>query len=80
MPQDRLQGLLSLCSKYSTAEINQACHVAWRSKATNYRTIKHLLQRGPTAGQQTLEFMEEHSVIRPVSEYGQFVRNAIQGR
>lgn len=75
-----LQGLLSLCSKYSTAEINQACHVAWRSKATNYRTIKHLLQRGPTAGQQTLEFMEEHSVIRPVSEYGQFVRNAIQGR
>lgn len=74
-----LQGLLSLCKKYTSAEINQACDAAWRSNASNYRAIKRLLENNAQGVQQTMEFMEEHPVIRPVSEYGQFVRNAIQG-
>ena len=75
-----LQGLLSLCKQYESAEINRACQTAWTSQATNYRIIRKLLQRRHgTPEQQTLEFMGEHPVIRPMSEYGQFVRNAIQG-
>ena len=74
-----LQGLLSLSKKYAAEEINRACNTAWRSQATNYRTIKRLLENSGSDVQQTMEFMDEHPLIRPVSEYGQFVRNAIQG-
>lgn len=74
-----LQGLLSLCKKYSVAEVNRACNVAWRSKATNYRVIKRLLENSDDGVQQTMDFMDTHPVIRPVSEYGQFVRDSIQG-
>ena len=45
----------------------------------NYRAIKRLLEVRNQGTQQTMEFMEEHPMIRPVSEYDQFVRNAIQG-
>lgn len=74
-----LQGLLSLTKKYSSGEINHACSVAWRSRATNYRTIKRLLeQRSGHTPQQTLEFLDEHPMIRPVAVYGEFVSRAIQ--
>ncbi|MDA0657540.1 MAG: IS21 family transposase [Planctomycetota bacterium] len=74
-----LQGLLSLSKKYSSDELNRACDIAWKSKATNYRSIKKLLENRSAGVQQTMEFMEEHPIIRPVSEYGQFIRQAIQG-
>lgn len=74
-----LQGLLSLCKKYTSVEINRACSTAWKSKAMNYRAIKRLLEVSNQGTQQTMEFMEVHPMIRPVSEYDQFVRNAIQG-
>ena len=60
-----LQGLLSLCKKYTSAEINRACNAAWRSNATNYRAIKKLLENNAREVQQTMEFMEEHPIIRP---------------
>jgi hypothetical protein len=74
-----MQGLLSLSKKYSADEMNRACDLAWRSKATNYRAIKRLLANHQAASQQTLEFMEEHPIIRPVSEYGRFIHQALQG-
>lgn len=73
-----LQGLLSLSNKYSATAIDQACATAWRSKAYHYRVIKRLLAQ-QTTPQQMMEFMEEHPIIRSVTEYGEFVRNAIQG-
>lgn len=74
-----MQGLLSLSKKYSADEMNRACDLAWRSKATNYRAIKRLLENRQAASQQTLDFLEEHPIIRPVSEYEQFIHRALQG-
>lgn len=74
-----LQGLLSLSKKHSADEMNQACEIAWRSKATNYRAIKRVLANRQAASQETMEFMEEHPIIRPVSEYQAFVSSCVQG-
>ena len=73
-----LQGLLSLSKKYSADELERACDTAWRSKATNYRSIKRLLANRQATSQETMEFMEEHAIIRPVSEYGAFIRASVQ--
>lgn len=74
-----LQGLLSLTKKYKTEEIDRACDTAWRSQAFNYRVIKRLLENQAAAQQQTMQFMDDHPIIRSVSEYGDFIRNSIQG-
>jgi hypothetical protein len=73
-----IQGLLALSRKYSSAAIETACDKAWRSRAFRYRVLRHLLERqSPT--QQTMEFMDAHPVIRPISEYEEFLKTAIQG-
>ena len=74
-----LQGLLSLTKKYKAEEIDRACDTAWRSQAFNYRVIKRLLEKQTAAQQQTMSFMDDHPIIRSVSEYGEFVRSSIQG-
>ncbi len=73
-----LQGLLALSRKYDYREIEAACEKAWRANGYCYRLLKGLLQR-QSASQQTLEFIDDHPVIRPLSEYSDFVRDAIQG-
>src|SRR5690606_5897793 len=73
-----IQGLLSLSRKYDAAAIETACDKAWRSHGFRYRIVKSLLERASST-QQTMEFIETHPVIRPIAEYGEFVRNAIQG-
>jgi transposase len=73
-----IQGLMALSRKYEAAVIEAACDQAWRSRAFRYRTVKDLLKR-KSATQQTLEFIEAHPVIRPMSEYAEFLKNAIQG-
>ncbi len=60
-----IQGLLSLCQKYEASQIDRACDVAWRSQAFSYRVIKNLLEKEAQAVQATMEFMEEHPMIRP---------------
>jgi transposase len=74
-----LQGLLSLSRKHSSESINDACDVAWRSGALNYRVIKRLLQDRAAASQTMMEFMETHPIIRPVSEYSEFIHQSLQG-
>ena len=73
-----IQGLLALTGKYESAAIETACDTAWRSRAFRYRVVKQLLERR-IATQQTMEFIESHPVIRPLSEYGEFLKTAIQG-
>ena len=73
-----VQGLLSLTRNYEASSIEAACEKAWRSRAFSYRILKRLLNRpGPT--QQTMEFIDSHPFIRPLSEYEEFIRTAIQG-
>ncbi|MGH9817554.1 MAG: Mu transposase domain-containing protein, partial [Candidatus Acidiferrales bacterium] len=73
-----IQGLLGLSRKYDASAIEAACDTAWRSRAFRYRIVKGLLERR-SATQQTLEFIEAHPVIRPIAEYGEFLKHAIQG-
>lgn len=72
-----LQGLLALSRKYEAGAIDDACDRAWRSRGFRYRIVKHLLERR-AATQQTLEFLDAHPLIRPISDYAEFVRHAIQ--
>ncbi len=74
-----LQGLLSLSKKYQAQQIDRACDTAWRSQAFNYRVIKRLLEHQTAAQQQTMEFMDDHPIVRNVSEYGDFIRNSLHG-
>lgn len=75
-----IQGLLGLSRKHRHAAIEAACDTAWRHRAFSYRGVKNLLKDaagGAVAKQQTMPFIEEHPVIRPLHEYGAFVKKAI---
>jgi transposase len=71
-----IQGLLSLTRKHESGAIERAAETAWRSGSFRCRTIKKLLQHGG-AQQQTMEFMDEHPVIRSILEYDQFFKQAL---
>ena len=73
-----IQGLLSLTRKYESSAIEQATDTAWRSGSFRCRTLKRLLEHGG-AKQQTMEFMDEHPVIRSILEYDQFFKQALAG-
>ena len=74
-----IQGLLSLTKKYKTEQIDRACDTAWRSRACSYRVVKRLLENESATQQQTMGFVDDHPIIRPVSEYSDFIRRSIQG-
>lgn len=63
-----LIGLKTLVSKHETAALEQACKIALSHGAYRLRTIRLLLKR-VAAEQQEFEFIEEHPVIRPLSDY-----------
>lgn len=73
-----VQGLLALGRKHEAPAIEAACDTAWRSGAFRYRIVKSLLERR-AAAQQTMEFLDDHPVIRPLAEYREFLKTAIQG-
>jgi len=72
-----IQGLLALSRKYDVEAIDAACEKAWRGRGFRYRIVKQLLERR-SATQQTLEFLDAHPLIRPISDYAEFVRQALQ--
>jgi hypothetical protein len=73
-----LQGLLALTRKHSSVQIERACDAAWRSQGFRLRDVRALIDSsGPV--QATLDFIEQHPLIRSPQEYGQFVHDVIQG-
>ena len=74
-----LMGLLSLAGRHPTTAIEQACEIAHGYGAYHLRTIRALLQR-QAPKQDLLPFLSEHPMIRPMSEYSQFVHDAFQSR
>src|SRR5579863_383068 len=63
-----LVGLKHLAGKHATEALEEACRVALTHGAYRLRTIRQLLQRkGLEQGQ--LEFLKEHPIIRPLSDY-----------
>lgn len=73
-----LQGVLAMSRKHSGDEIEQACQTAWRSGAINCRIIRTLLKRQVSTSQTTMEFMEDHAIIRPIGEYVNFIHEKVQ--
>jgi len=66
-----LQGLLSLTNKHRSRAIDEACRSALGCGALRLRDLRQYLQQTPT--QQRLDFIEEHPLIRPVSDYADLV-------
>ena len=63
-----LQGLVSLGKRQSSAAIDEACRTALSYREFRLRTLRQLMKRrGPD--QQPLPFLEEHPLIRPLSQY-----------
>jgi len=72
-----LQGLLSLAKRYRSEQLEHACDIARSYSAFRLRTVRQLIDRD-VPKQQEFAFMDEHPLIRPLSEYSQFVHDAIQ--
>jgi transposase len=71
-----LQGLLHLASKHPREALGRACAAAHGHGEYRLRTLRALLKRQEVR-QPLLDFMHEHPLIRPMSDYGQFVRAAL---
>jgi transposase len=72
-----LQGLLNLAHRHPCAAIEHACDIALSHGAYRLRTLRALIeQQGPR--QEQLPFVQEHPLIRDLSDYGQFVHNTFQ--
>jgi len=73
-----LLGLNSLCNRHSWSEIENACETAWSHRTFNLRAVRELIkQQAPK--QEQLDFMEEHPIIRSLSEYEEMVQDAFKG-
>jgi integrase-like protein len=72
-----LQGLLNLAKQHPSEALERACDVASSYGAYRLRTVRTLLAR-PAPRQESLPFLEEHPLIRNLSDYGQFVHDAFQ--
>ncbi len=70
-----LVGLMSLAQRHPDKSIEHACETAQTHGAYRLRTIRELIKR-QAPKQEQFEFMQEHPIIRNMSEYGDLVRNA----
>lgn len=71
-----LQGLRSLAQRYACNQIERACEIAHSYGAYRLRTVRTLIDRD--APQQQLAFLADDPLIRPLSDYAQFVHDAFQ--
>ena len=72
-----LAGLLSLTQRHAAAAIDRACGLAHGHGCYRLRTVRELLARQP-AGAEELPFLEDHPLIRSLSEYDQVVRDVVR--
>ena len=70
-----LIGLLSPAGRHPAAAIERACGVASSYGAYRLRTVRALIDRDAPR-QETMPFMSEHPMIRPLSDYGRSVHDA----
>jgi hypothetical protein len=73
-----LQGLLHLARKNPWEALAKACASAHGHGEYRLRTVRALLKRQEVE-QPFFDFLEEHPLIRPLSDYGRFVRAALHG-
>jgi transposase len=73
-----LIGLKTLAGKHTSDELEQACETALAYGANRLKSIRNLLQRPAPQKQQPLPFIEEHPIIRPLSDYSVESLNAFR--
>ena len=73
-----LVGLKALAGKHTSADLEAACETAVSHGATRLKSIRNLLRRPPQKKQQPLEFIDEHPIIRPLSDYSLESLNAFR--
>ena len=61
-----------MTQRHDAEAIERACEVAFSHGAWRLRTIRQLLKRDAPE-QETFEFLEEHPIIRSLSDYGKLV-------
>jgi hypothetical protein len=71
-----LQGVLSLARRQPSERLEKACETALSYGAFRLRTIRQLIDR-QAAEQPPLPFLDEHPLIRPLSDYSQFIARAL---
>ena len=71
-----LQGLLSLTKRHPSEALEKACETALAHQAYRLRTLRQLIER-QAATQEPLPFLDEHPLIRPLSDYGRIVTAAL---
>lgn len=64
-----LVGLKALAGKHRVESLERACQTALAHGAYRLRTIRTLLKRQADQQQQPFEFLQEHPLIRPLSNY-----------
>ena len=67
-----VQGLLSLTTRHTSAQMESACERALSHGAYRLKAIRHLLEHPST--QENFEFMETHPLIRDMADYGEFIK------
>jgi transposase len=74
-----LRGLLSLGGKHPWGALDEACRVAHSHGAYHLRCLRKLIEQQPGERhtQTLMPFIAEHPIIRPVDEYGQWIREAL---
>ncbi len=64
-----LVGLKALAGKHTADDLEVACETALTYGAHRLRSIRNLLKRPSKTKQQQLAFIDEHPIIRPLSDY-----------
>ena len=74
-----LLGLLSLAQRHSPFRIEDACAIAASHGAYHLASLRRLItEKAPlVTTQQSFAFASEHPLIRPVADYGQWVRDVL---
>ena len=70
-----LLGLLSLSKRHPDDAIEKACQTASTHGAYRLRTIRELIKRQGSR-QEQFEFIDEHPIIRSLTDYGDLVHAA----
>jgi hypothetical protein len=76
-----LIGLVSLAKRHMPQAVEKACCVAQSHGAHRLRDIRNLLKRSsqePASMQEQFEFVQEHPLIRSLSDYSELIHNAFQ--
>jgi hypothetical protein len=73
-----LIGLVSLARRHPRDTIECACRVAQSHGCKRLRDIRNLLKRSTPPVQEQFEFVAQHPLIRPLSDYSQLIHIAFQ--